>query len=77
MRFRNTDSSRRTWPTIQRPDSVTLALDAGEEAELDLPKDFNDPYLKLARVKFTKKPPQSDPPNLADLTTEHPKELSV
>lgn len=44
----NTGQEPRTWPRLQRTDGVTLALDAGETAEIEgLPDQFDDPYLQV------------------------------
>lgn len=46
--FTNADVESRVWPTISRPDGSTLTLGPGESADLDLPDNFADPYLKRA-----------------------------
>lgn len=79
MYFINTDSHHRVWPTIQDLNGFTLALNSGATADLDLPKDFRDPYLKVVRGKSVKKKPifdrvETEP---ADPTPEHPKEKLV
>jgi hypothetical protein len=53
----NADVHTRTWNHITRQDTGrTLELAPGEEAELDLPDDFEDPYLTPVAVpeKLTK-----------------------
>lgn len=47
--FTNTDVHARVWPSIQRPDGRTLALEPGESADLDVEPD--DPYLRRDRKK--------------------------
>ena len=53
--YRNADSQTRIWPGLQRPDNRTLELEAGEEAELDLPAGFKDPWLVPVAVPASAK----------------------
>lgn len=48
--FVNSADEERTWPGIQRPDGSTLQLAPGETAELDLPGEFEDEYLKPVKT---------------------------
>lgn len=43
--FRNTDVQARVWPHLSH-EGHTLSLDAGETADLDVPDDFSDVWLK-------------------------------
>lgn len=45
----NTDSLTRVWPGL-RVDGHTLELGPGETADVDVPPDFADPYLRAARA---------------------------
>lgn len=57
----NTSSAARTWPNLAAADGTTLHLEAGGEADVDLPADLDDPWLQ------TKKRPASaaDKPSAA------------
>ena len=44
FRYRNSDSHRRTWGRIQRPDGRTLELDADES--VDLEQEIEAAYLE-------------------------------
>lgn len=50
MRLTNTDVHTRYWPDLSA-DGHTLELAAGESADVDVPADFTDPYLKPAKAK--------------------------
>jgi hypothetical protein len=46
--FVNIDTHTRIWASISVPETgATLELAPGEQVDLDLPKSFDDPYLKL------------------------------
>ena len=64
--YYNSGDSERYWVTISRPDGRTLQLKPGEEARLDLPADFSDPYLKLKVAA----PPTKSTATKAEDTTE-------
>jgi hypothetical protein len=49
--YKNTAGELRVWPSIQRPDGRTLELEASETADLDLPTNFEDPYLQVVSAK--------------------------
>jgi hypothetical protein len=53
--FRNTDTHRRVWPGITKPDGTSLELGPSEGAELDLPQSFEDTYLKPVHTKAEQK----------------------
>ena len=53
--YENTDVHTRVWPNISLPSHRTLELGPGGRAELDLPKDFADQYLKLVGPAAAKK----------------------
>ena len=58
-RFVNIGEAVRVWGTISRPDTgQTLQLEPRETADLDLPKDFTDPYLEYVGPAYrrTSKP---------------------
>ena len=65
--FFNRDTHTRIWTKISVPATGrTLQLDPGESAELDLPEDYEDPYLKLkplpkshrSRARFSESAPE-------------------
>ncbi len=58
--FRNTDTHRRVWPSITKPDGTTLELGPSEAIELDLPRTFTDAHLESVK-KPTKKELEQDP----------------
>lgn len=73
--FRNTDTYRRVWPNISRPDGTTLELGPSEVAELDLPRSFANPHLEA----WPRAVPKKLPTNVAgtgdgDSTTADKKE---
>jgi len=46
MRVRNTDYQARTWNDLTNSEThTTLSLGPDEEAEVELPEKFTDPYL--------------------------------
>jgi hypothetical protein len=53
----NTSYQNRTWPDLTDSETGrTLQLNSGEEAEVELPEDFDDVWLQPA-VKSPRKPP--------------------
>lgn len=50
--WKNVDVHTRVWTHLQRPDGRTLELQPGEEVELDLSGDFDDPYLRKSERSF-------------------------
>ncbi len=49
--FYNASEHTRFWPALRNSAGRTLELAPGEEAELDLPADFEDAYLKARPVE--------------------------
>jgi len=69
--FRNTDVHTRVWTSLTDPETgTTLALEPGEEKELDLPEDFEDVNLvrkeKVRRAKKEDETPPEDPATPAE-----------
>ncbi len=61
LRFKNVSEECRIWPSLQC-DGRTLALEAGQEVELDLPDGFDDPYLKPVKpLKAKPTEPAAEP----------------
>ena len=52
FRYRNSDSHRRTWGRIQRPDGRTLELEADEAVDLEQEVDaaFLEPMVPVTRA---------------------------
>ena len=54
--FRNYDVNTRVFTHLQRADGRTLELAPGETCDdVDLPDDFDDPWLKPAKRRVTRK----------------------
>ena len=79
--FVNADSQPRVWPQISAPAGHTLALDAGETVDLDLPADFEDAFLTpvddktkraapAAQARSAPSPPPPDVPITGTATEE-------
>lgn len=48
--FRNTDNVRRTWASLTNTETGrTLELDPGQEADVEVPAGFTDPWLRPVR----------------------------
>ena len=60
-RYVNTDYQTRVWPDLKGPDGRTLELGPGQSADVEVPDDFDDPYLKPHASKGSAKPPPSPP----------------
>jgi len=59
----NVSDHRRVWPALQTPEGTTLELAPGETAEVALPEDFEDPYLKVlsaAKAKAKAETPEPE-----------------
>jgi hypothetical protein len=55
---KNTDYQRRIWTTLVNDDTgTTLELGPDESAHVDVPDDFEDPYLKVVPEKPSRKSP--------------------
>lgn len=64
-RYRNTDTQRRVWPSLQDPGTGrTLELDPGEEVVADFGDDLTDTYLQP--VATSKKPTSKTPSTESD-----------
>ncbi len=48
--FRNADVASRVWPSLRATDGTTLSLAPGETAEVEVPDDFEDHWLRPAPV---------------------------
>jgi hypothetical protein len=72
MLYKNVGDETRVWPGILRPDGSTLELEPGATADLTLPDDFEDTYLKPDIGGWTPpvSPPNDTPVSVPDETNE-------
>ncbi len=73
--YTNTDDQQRIWIGLQNADGTTVSLEPGGSVELDLPDDFDDPYLKPAQGNPASAKTGSPPaPPITDADASTPKE---
>jgi len=76
--FYNSCTETRIWSDITTADDRTLELEPGAEADLSLPKWFEDPWLKPTSERDTKTPPKILTPDIpADTPADPPASDSV
>ena len=62
MLMENTDVHARTWGSLTNTETGrTLHLGPGEQADVDLPDEFTDTFLKPAKAKPPKKSSAPEP----------------